>query len=99
MPTVEDVRKSVGDTGSDGGGLLLQGPAGAGAALGQDGDVLLDYTERVQSFFPECKTSVADPNPVGSFLNSRVHAVINYSDLQHSGTTVLQIRWIRTITG
>ena len=55
MPTVEDVRKSVGDTGSDGGGLLLQGPAGAGAALGLDGDVLLDYTERVQSFFPECK--------------------------------------------
>jgi hypothetical protein len=51
MPTVDDVRKSVGDGGSLGDGLL-QGPAGA--AL--DGDVLLDYTERVQSFFPECRT-------------------------------------------
>jgi hypothetical protein len=51
MPTVEEVRKSMGEVG-EGGGLLQGAPASS-----LDGDLPLDYTERVQSFFPECKIS------------------------------------------
>lgn len=54
MPTVEDVRKSgVGE--SDGTAVAGVGDGQLGAAAGLDSDLLLDYTERVQSFFPECK--------------------------------------------
>ena len=49
MPSVEEVRRSMGE-----GGALLQGGA-PDVADGLDGDLPLDYTERVQSFFPECK--------------------------------------------
>ncbi len=49
MPTVDEVRRSMGEVG-EGGGLLQGAPA-----PNLDGDLPLDYTERVQSFFPECK--------------------------------------------
>jgi hypothetical protein len=49
MPTVDEVRRSMGEVG-EGGGLLQGAPA-----ANLDGDLPLDYTERVQSFFPECK--------------------------------------------
>jgi hypothetical protein len=47
MPSGDEMRKSLGEAdavGEDTG--LLQGGGG---------DLPLDYTERVQSFFPECK--------------------------------------------
>jgi hypothetical protein len=62
MPTVDEVRRSMGEVG-EGGGLLQGAPA---ASL--DGDLPLDYTERVQSFFPECKIIPTYNRASSSFL-------------------------------